>query len=63
MPTQGAVGMQEGNYIAEKDNAIKEIIEKQGNKALTRRMERDLVPGVNAFREAFIKWQQRRYKI
>lgn len=41
----------------------KEIIEKQGNKALTRSMERDLVPGVNAFREAFIKWQQRRYKI
>ena len=28
-PTQGAVGMQEGNYIAENDNAIKEIIEKQ----------------------------------
>jgi len=34
----------------------KEIIEKQGNKALLQSMERDIVPGVNEFREAFIRW-------
>jgi hypothetical protein len=39
--------------------ASKEIIEKQANKALVQSMERDIVPGVNEFREAFIKWQRR----
>lgn len=36
----------------------KEVIEKQGNKVLMFSMERDLVPGVDEFREAFIKWKR-----
>ncbi len=38
--------------------AAKEFIEKEGNKALACSMERDIVPGVDGFREAFIKWQR-----
>lgn len=36
----------------------KEIIERNGNNALLHNMERDIVPGVNKFREVFIKWKQ-----
>lgn len=36
----------------------KEIIEKNGNRALQRSMERDVIPGVNEFREAFIQWER-----
>ena len=37
----------------------KEVIEKQGNKVLMFSMERDIVPGVNEFRQAYIKWKRK----
>lgn len=38
----------------------KEIIEKEGNVALKRSMERDIVPGVNKFRDAYILWERKK---
>lgn len=34
----------------------KELIERQGSKALQQNMERDVVPGIRLFRKAFIDW-------
>jgi hypothetical protein len=38
----------------------KEIIERQGNLALSQNMERDVVPGIDKFRSAFIEYYKRR---
>ncbi len=39
--------------------AAKELIEREGNRALQHSMERDVVPGLNKFRDAFIQWERR----
>ena len=36
--------------------AIKEMIEKEGDKALLNNMKRDVIPGVEKFREEYVKW-------